>query len=324
MQHKIITALFIFILMFSFSVHAEDKKQSGMPPAIVVVSEIASGMVAPQTEFVGTVFFSEVSDVACEVDGKVESADFEEGQRVDEGDGLVDINSDILNSDLDKAMLEYARAVQLYKEELITEEEYDARRFEKERLEIILSKKTVKAPFTGVIVKKYVERGEWLSPGTVVATVAADDIADIIVDVPEQVVMFLSNGMEVTVKAGGSDLKGKVIAVIPSGDISTRTFPVKIRVVNTTSLIEGMEARVTLPEGEAVKALTVNRDAVINMFGNTVVYTVQGTKPTMVPVVVLGYKGMTAGIKGEGLKEGMKVVIKGNERLRPGQEVVIK
>ncbi len=310
--------------MFSFSVHAEDKKQSGMPPAIVVVSEIASGMVAPQTEFVGTVFFSEVSDVACEVDGKVESADFEEGQRVDEGDGLVDINSDILNSDLDKAMLEYARAVQLYKEELITEEEYDARRFEKERLEIILSKKTVKAPFTGVIVKKYVERGEWLSPGTVVATVAADDIADIIVDVPEQVVMFLSNGMEVTVKAGGSDLKGKVIAVIPSGDISTRTFPVKIRVVNTTSLIEGMEARVTLPEGEAVKALTVNRDAVINMFGNTVVYTVQGTKPTMVPVVVLGYKGMTAGIKGEGLKEGMKVVIKGNERLRPGQEVVIK
>jgi hypothetical protein len=44
----------------------------------------------------------------------------------------------------------------------------------------------------------------------------------------------------------------------------------------------------------------------------------------MVPVTVSGYQGMTAGIQGEGLEAGMKVVIKGNERLRPGQDVQVQ
>ena len=324
MQNKIITVVFIFILMFSFSVHAEEEKQGGMPPAIVVVSEVASGMVAPQAEFVGTVFFAEVSDVACELDGKVESVEFEEGQRMGKGAELIKINSDLLLSDLEKVALDFQRAERLYKEGLIPEEDYDARRFEKERLDILLSQKTIRAPFAGVIVKKHVERGEWLSPGSVVATIARDDVADIVVEVPERLLKFLSPGMEIGVNAGGSELKGKIIAVIPSGDIATRTFPVKIRVANTTSLAEGMEARATLPEGEAVKSLTVHRDAVISVFGNTVVYTVEGSKATMVTVSVSGYKGMTAGIQAEGLEAGMKVVVKGNERLRPGQDVMVQ
>ncbi len=324
MQHKIRTAFFIFILLFSFSVHAQDEKQSGMPPAIVVVSEVVSGMVAPQAEFVGTVFFGEVSDVACEVDGKVETLNFEEGQRVKKGAELVSINSDLLLSDLEKAVLDFERAERLYKEGLIPEDEYDARRFEKKRLEILLSKKTIRAPFAGVIVKKHVERGEWLSPGSVVATIAADDITDIIVEVPERLLKFLSPGMEIGISAGGSELKGNIIAVIPRGDISTRTFPVKIRVANTTSLVEGMEATATLPEGEEAESLIVHRDAVIKVMGDTVVYTVNDSKAAMVPVTVSGYQGMTAGIQGEGLEAGMKVVIKGNERLRPGQDVQVQ
>ena len=120
------------------------------------------------------------------------------------------------------------------------------------------------------------------------------------------------------------ELKGKIIALIPSGDISTRTFPVKIRVVNTTSLMEGMEARVVLPVGDEAKVMTVHRDAVIKVFGNTVVYTVQDSKAAMLPVTVLGYKGMSAGVQAEGLEAGMKVVVKGNERLRSDQEVVIQ
>ncbi len=324
MRYTIKSALFVLILLISFPVYAEDEKQSGMPPAIVVVSEVTSGMIAPQAKFVGTVFFAEVSDVACEVDGKVETLNFEEGHRVKKDAELVKINSDLLLSDIEKAALDFKRAERLYTEGLIPEDEYDARRFEKERLEIILSKKTIRAPFAGVILKKHVERGEWLSLGSVVATIAADDVVDIVVEVPERLLKFLSPGMEIGVSAGGSELKGNIIAVIPRGDISTRTFPVKIRVANTTSLVEGMEARVTLPEGEEMKSLIVHRDAVLNVFGNMVVYTVQDSKAAMVTVKVSGYKGMIAGIQAEGLEAGMKVVVKGNERLRPGQEVVIQ
>ncbi|NOS35040.1 MAG: efflux RND transporter periplasmic adaptor subunit, partial [Deltaproteobacteria bacterium] len=44
-------------------------------------------------------------------------------------------------------------------------------------------------------------------------------------------------------------------------------------------------------------------------------------KAVMVPVKVVGYEGMTAVVAAEGLKEGMKVVVKGNERLRDGQAI---
>ncbi len=323
MIKKISISLFIFVLLYSSTLYAQEKKPQGMPPANVVVSEVSTGKVAPEAEFVGTVYYREVSDVACEVDGKVEEVSFEEGQRVKKGNVLVKLNSDLLLSDYDKAVLDFNRAKNLYRENLISEQAYDERRFEKERLEISLSKKTLKAPFKGVIVKKHVERGEWLSPGSTVATIARDDVIDIIVEVPESIINIITPGMKVKVKAGEKEINGKIFVIIPQGNISTRTFPVKIRVKNSLSLIEGMEARVNLPVAKKEKALIVHRDAVITVFGNTVVFTVIDSKAKMIPVKVIGYKGMKAGIQVNGLKEGMKVVVKGNERLRDGQIVKI-
>jgi hypothetical protein len=41
-------------------------------------------------------------------------------------------------------------------------------------------------------------------------------------------------------------------------------------------------------------------------------------------VKVIGHQGTTAGIEGNGLVEGMRVVVKGNERLTDGQPVTIR
>ena len=311
---------FIFLL-FSFpTIHAQEN----MPPANVVVSEAVTGMVNPESEFIGTVYYHEVSEVACEVSGKVDTMSFEEGQRVKEGAELVKLNSDLLLSDLNKAELNFNRAENLYKDDLISEQTFDDSRFEVERLRIELRKKTIKSPFDGVVIKKHVERGEWLSPGSVVATIANDNIIDIITEVPGSIVRFIDQNMRVTVKAGGKELEGKVSAIIQRGDIATRTFPVKIRVKNSISLIEGMEAMVILPVGDKQQTITVPRDAVISMFGMTVVFVVIDLKASMLPVNVAGYYGLKAGVIAEGLQEGMKVVVKGNERLRDGQEVVIQ
>jgi multidrug efflux pump subunit AcrA (membrane-fusion protein) len=63
---------------------------------------------------------------------------------------------------------------------------------------------------------------------------------------------------------------------------------------------------------------------VITVYGNTVVYTVNDSKAVMIPVRIAGYEKMNVGIHGNGLKEGMKVIVKGNERLRPGQPVIVQ
>jgi RND family efflux transporter MFP subunit len=353
MVKRILTISAVIALLFvTVPLSAQEKKPQGMPPARVVVAAVSSGMVAPEGEFVGTVYYQEVSEVASEVEGLVKDVRFEEGQRVDAGTELVNLGSDLLRQslkaaeasyeqtleDLKKARKDLERADNLFKEELISEQSYDEKRFavsslEKKasalkadaaRLNTELLKKDIRAPFSGIVIKKHVDRGEWLDKGSVIATLGKDDVVDIIVEVPESVIRYLKPGREVRINAGSRNITGKIITLIPRGDTSTRTFPVKIRIENKSYLIEGMEARVQLPIGTKEEALMVPRDAVITVMGQTVVYTVNDSSFVMRAVRIVGYERMTVGIQAEGLKEGMQVIIKGNERLRPGQPVMIQ
>jgi len=330
---------------------AENKVKQQMPPANVVVSKVTTGTIAPEGEFIGTVYYLEVSDVSAEVNGTVQIIKFEEGQRVKRGKVLVKLDSNLLQkklqasvasheqilSDLERARKDLARMESLYEKKIIAERDYDDRMFqvkslekksaalkaEVERLEIELKKKVIRAPFRGVIIKRHVARGEWLSPGDTVATVARDDAVDIIVEVPEEVIRYLKPGMAAKATAAGKEKDGRIVAIIPKGDILTRTFPVKVRIKNPTSLLEGMEARVRLPTGEKIDTHLVSRDAVLNMSGKTVIVAVIDSKAVIIPTKVVGYQGMKAGINAEKISEGMKVVVKGNERLRDGQSVTI-
>ncbi|MGA6992902.1 MAG: efflux RND transporter periplasmic adaptor subunit [Candidatus Deferrimicrobiaceae bacterium] len=330
---------------------AQDQGKGGPPPALVTVSEIREGMIDPQAEFVGTVFYPEVSDVSSEVTGGIVEVRIEEGRRVRKGDVLVRLDAEILEKtlastrasheqvlvDLTKARMDFRRIENLYRQEAVAEQLYDENRFrvmslekkadslqaDRERLQAELRKKTVRAPFDGVTVKKMVDLGEWVSPGDKVATIARDDRVDVIVEVPGEIVGYMTPGTTLPVKAGGAETTGKVVAVIPRGDISTRTFPVKIRVRNRFSLIEGMEARVTVPTGKKRKALLVPRDALVTAMGQTVVFTVVDGRAKMVPVTVSRYVGKEVAVRTNGLKAGMEVLVKGNERVRDGQPVTL-
>jgi multidrug efflux pump subunit AcrA (membrane-fusion protein) len=111
------------------------------------------------------------------------------------------------------------------------------------------------------------------------------------------------------------------MAIIPSGDIATRTFTAKLKIEHGPALLEGMEATVMLPTASAVDGLLVPRDAVINQFGSDVVFLAAEGVAKMVPVKIEGYQGMQVAVTGAGLETGQQVVIKGNERIRDGQPV---
>lgn len=241
-------------------------------------------------------------------------------------------------ADLENARLDFERIDYLYKAESIAGQAYDESRFrvlglekkaeslkaELGRLELEHEKKQVRSPFDGVIISKHVERGEWLSPGAKVAKVAADAVVDVIVDVPERIIPFVRAGRPASVEVGGRAHRGKILTVIPEGNVATRTFPVKLRLSNDGTLFEGMEARVMLPSGARKPAFLVPRDALLNVLGKYVIYVVAESRAKMVPVEVVGFEGLTAGIAAEGIQEGMKVVTKGNERLREGQALMVE
>ena len=346
-----LVVLLVSLILFPPYLWGQQKSRE-MPPASVSVAKVTSGQVAPQNEFIATIFYQEISDTASEISGLVGIVHFEEGQRVKKGQILVELGSDILRkrlqattasfeeslSELEIAGIDLKRRSQLLKKQSISKQSYDENKFrviglekrsaslkaEVERLEIELEKKVIRAPFDGIVIKRNVDRGEWISEGETVAVIGKDDTIDIVAEVPERFIQHIKNGMQVSATANGNNFVGTVIAVVPRGDVTTRTFPVKIRTPNELALIEGMSARVTLPTGNVMPALMVPRDAVISKFGQNVVYAVVDAKSNMIPVQIVGYDGLRAGVEAQGLAEDMLVVVEGNERLKNGQAVVFQ
>ena len=341
----------VALILLPLILQGQDKKPQGMPPATVVVSDLKMAVIAPEVEYVGTVFYPEVSDVAAESSGRIEDIHFDEGQRRRTGDLLVKINAELLEKtlqgtiasheevlvNLEKARADLSRIESLYQKRVVPEQLYDENRFavqslekkassllaDVERLKIELQRKAIQAPFDGIVIKKWVDRGEWLQPGSAVATLGRDDVVDVVVEIPEGTMKLIRLGMDVKVKALGKETTGKISAVVPRADIATRTLPIKVRISNTASLVEGMEARVILPSMERRKGMVAPRDAVITVFGTSVLFAVVDSRAKMIPVKVIGYQGQMAGIEGEGLVPEMKLVVKGNERLQDGQPVTV-
>jgi RND family efflux transporter MFP subunit len=323
----------------------------GQPPAPVVVAQATSGTIRVEKEFVGTVYFQETSLVAAEVGGRVVSVHFEQGDRVRQGEKLVSVDvvlkSNALKArqalreevlaELSRFEKDLERKQRLHEQGTISDQEFDESWFRvtglKRRAEALaaeiatireeLKRLDVVAPFDGVVLSRRTNLGEWLSPGSPVAEVARYEVVDVLVNVPISVAVALSVGQEVRVAALGNEITGTVAAVVPRGDVATRTFPVKVRLQNKVGLSEGMEVRLFLPTGEEHQGLLVPRDAVVAGPAGQSVFTVTDGRAVMIPVRVVSYVGDQAGIVAQGLGPGDVVVVKGQERLRDGQNVQV-
>lgn len=198
-------------------------------------------------------------------------------------------------------------------------------------LEDRLKKYRIRAPFDGFVVREHTEEGAWIKQGDPIAEVIDIDPVEIEVYVPAESVRFLRRDMPVTIRVDAipdREFEGVLSRIVPEADMRARTFPVKIRLPNAPQnerdlLRPGMLARAGLPTSELAEGLTVPKDAVV--FGTNVV---PGGGPVVwkddsgvarpVSVGVGAGSGERLIVTGD-LAEGDQVVIRGNERLRPGQ-----
>jgi RND family efflux transporter MFP subunit len=200
-----------------------------------------------------------------------------------------------------------------------------------------LGKHTVISRFDGYVVKTHTENGQWVNPGDPVAEVAALDEVDVVVQVVERYVEYITPGSIVRVEIPSIPdriFEGRTITTVPQGDIRSRTFPVKIRVINEVGtdgplIKSGMYARASLPVGTPQQATLVPKDAIVLGGPQPMVVVVRDaseageTGTTAVVPVVLGVaKGKLIQVKGD-VQPGQLVVVQGNERLRPGQSILV-
>lgn len=322
----------LFLVFTSLSLFA-------MGPSLVETTALKKGEVNPLQEFTGTLEFDMNSVLAAQNSGVVQKINFEVGDRVKKGAVLVQIDADLLNAQITaaranfkSAQKDFKRYTKLLESKSISQKQFDdiqlnyitAQSTLKE-LEIQKVKKSIKAPFDGIVTKKSISLGEWVNAGSPIATMVNVSIAEVTFNVPLNIVNGLQKGDQYDINVGNSVLKATLQAAIPSGDKLTRTFPVKFKAkTNGSFLFDGQQAKVSLSQNGKTEGLLLPRDAVIKRFGQNVVFTInEKSMAQMIPVQVIGYVEKLVAVSGQGLVEGMQIVVKGNERVFPNSPVKI-
>ena len=191
-----------------------------------------------------------------------------------------------------------------------------------ERLERDLAKTVIRAPFTGHVVKRETELGQWVERGG--AIVELIDLASVLVmvDAPEQAFPYVMVGAaaRVQVDALGEVFTGRVRHVIPQADEAARTFPVQIEIANPEAKLKGgMIAWATVTTGPEAQVVAVPKDALDMRHGVpyvcVVMSTERGTMATPMPVTAGADIEDWIAITSGDLAPDALVVVRGNERL---------
>lgn len=199
-------------------------------------------------------------------------------------------------------------------------------------LEDRLSKFTVRAPFSGFVIRELTEAGYWLSQGGAVVEIIQIDEVEVEVYVPEAYIRFVKVGEAATLKFDAlpdlaEPIVGRIVSIVPEAEARSRTFPVRVRFKNPRSdngyLVKpGMLAKCGLPVGPSKRATLIPKDAlVLGQVGSQIKQIVDGKVRT-----VAVQTGVSQGSNVEvvqGLQPGDVVAVFGNERLRDGESVRI-
>lgn len=182
----------------------------------------------------------------------------------------------------------------------------------------------IRAPYAGVISQRNVEAGAFVGVGQPVVTMVNDTELELEADVPAGRIAALLPGTEVSYRIGDGEPRPAVVrAMVPVENPATRTR--LVRFVSKGPAIDAQLAAnqsvtLDLPTGIAREVATVHKDAILYRQGGTLVFVVRDGKAEIRPVRL----GEAIGSRFEvasGLQPGDVVVVRGNERLRPGQAV---
>ena len=185
----------------------------------------------------------------------------------------------------------------------------------------------VAAPYAGVVTERHTEVGAWVGVGAPVATLLNENDLEIEADVPYNRISGLSPGTAVTVSlADGSPHAAIVRAVGAEENALTHTRRVRFTPQVTGAEVAnavGESVSVSLPLGAPRQVLTVHKDAILKRQGLSLVYVVNAEGAAEIRPVSLGEAVGPRFEVLDGVAVGERAVIRGNERLRPGQAVSV-
>ncbi len=192
---------------------------------------------------------------------------------------------------------------------------------------IDLERAEVAAPYAGVITERLVEAGAYVDPGTALVRMVADKELEVAVDVPFRRLTGFAPGDRVDIELeDGTRHTALVRAILPQEDERTRTRTVRLVPSfgeTRAPLASGQSVSVAIPLGDSQEVLSVHKDAVLRQGGSASVFVFKDGKAEVRPVQLGREIGSRFEVV-EGLKAGDLAVVRGNERLQPGDALRIE
>lgn len=207
-------------------------------------------------------------------------------------------------------------------------------RVQREMAEIELARTTVRAPYAGVVTARQAAPGGYVRAGDPVATLVDDQRLEVEADVPADRLAGLVPGLDVTVELDDGTLHPATVrAIVPDENPLTRTRPVRFtpRFASGSGPGSGpgrpaanQSVVVRVPVAGPGAVGSVHKDAVITQRGQSLVYVADGAPEAAraeVRPVRLGESVGSRFVVLEGVRPGELVVVRGNERITPGQAI---
>ncbi|WP_274426363.1 efflux RND transporter periplasmic adaptor subunit [Chelativorans sp. YIM 93263] len=256
--------------------HAIQQFFANMPAQTIPVSTITVEPTSwtPEIEAIGTVSAVNGVDLSVEAAGIVSEINFQANDEVEQGQLLVQLDDAMQRADLSAAQAQaqldksnLTRAQELQQRQVGTDMNVDSARAaadasaaQVEKAQAAIDQRQIKAPFNGIIGIPQIQLGQYISPGTVVATLQNTDVMRVDFTIPEQELTQVKIGQPVRLGLTDSEtpFKGMIEGINPKVDPQSRLVTLRARVDEPEGRLtpgQFVEVRVELPEEEGVLAL---------------------------------------------------------------------
>ena len=318
------------------------------PPPEAVTTIVASQEKWPSTlTAIGTVAAVRGVTVSADLPGVVDRISFESGQSIREGEVLAVLDMKQEHAQLaaaeaqrELAEINFTRMEGLLNERVVSRAEFDRAQADRRQadarvgeIRAAIDRKTIKAPFSGVLGIRHVNLGQYLSGGDALVTLQALNPIYVNFGVPQQAIGQVRAGRTVRVNVGdlgGAEFTGQITAIDSVVDEATRNVQAQATFANPgAKLRPGMFVQAAVAVGASDAVISLPASAIQHApFGDSVFVvgdlkdqkgaTYRGVRQQFVKVG--GARGDQISIV-TGLKAGDEVVTSGVFKLRNGAAV---
>jgi membrane fusion protein (multidrug efflux system) len=305
------------------------------PPPEAVTTIVAEQAEWPESlQAIGSVAAVQGVDVSADLSGTVERIAFDSGKSVRRGEVLVELDTRQERAQLaaaeaqgDLARANFARMEGLLKDNVISRAEFDAATADQKQtsarmgeIRSAIDRKTIRAPFSGILGIRQVNLGQYLSSGDPIVQLQSLNPIYVNFGVPQQATPHMRVGREVRITSddlAGTEFTGRITAVDSIVNPETRNIQVQATLSNPAGQLRpGMFVQAHVDLGGAKTVLPIPASSISYApYGNSI-YIVENMKSPDGKT----YRGVRQQfVKFEGSRGDQVGVISG---LKPGEEIV--